>query len=159
MTTGRINQVTIVRRGWPTAHVSGRKSVFVTGRTALGTGPRTATHGGESRPAARCPRREPRCEYPPSPSKFPRAQSAGTGQPYSHKKLQVLNVPPMRPERRLRPRQHPTPTVLGRRLSGAGKASISCRSGKYSGCEPPDIHRAHLAAVCRGRCLPAPSLG
>src|ERR1700709_2926506 len=35
MTTGRINQVTIVRRGWPTARVSGRKSCLVTGTAGL----------------------------------------------------------------------------------------------------------------------------
>jgi hypothetical protein len=53
MTTGRINQVTIVRRGWPTARVSGRKSCLVTGTAGLeGTAPPAARPAGPDLPRA-----------------------------------------------------------------------------------------------------------
>jgi len=51
MTTGRINQVTIVRRGWPTARISGRKSCLATGqRTFAGTAPAAARPAGPDLP-------------------------------------------------------------------------------------------------------------
>jgi hypothetical protein len=70
MTTGRINQVTIVRLGCrPTARFTGRKRYLVTW---------TGGHG------ARAPRSSPgtvavarRWAHPLSPSEFPRALSAG----------------------------------------------------------------------------------
>jgi len=71
MTTGRINQVTIVRRGWPTARISGRKSCLVTGKRTFWRVPRPPQRArqGQTR----------RGRHPPSPSRFPRALSAGTG--------------------------------------------------------------------------------
>ena len=54
MTTGRINQVTIVRRGWPTARISGRKRCLVTryGGYLKGTAPPAARPAGPDLPRA-----------------------------------------------------------------------------------------------------------
>jgi len=88
MTTGRINQVTIVRRGDGQLLVfQGRRDIKLLGLRTLG--PRSCA----ARPAVRWSRRVP---HPLSPSEFPRARSAGG------KKVPVstTNTPPMRPKRR-----------------------------------------------------------
>ena len=86
MTTGRINQVTIVRRGRPTARITGQKSSLVTGSGAVRPTVRAA-RPGEGRAC--------RGAHPFSPSEFPRAPSAGGRGAQS-----TPNTPPKRPKRR-----------------------------------------------------------
>lgn len=81
MTTGRINQVTIVRRGWPTAHISGQKSYLVTGIAITGTAAASSTTGRTGRVARR---------HPPPPSSFPRALSVYT--PFHNKLRKVYHL-------------------------------------------------------------------
>jgi hypothetical protein len=92
MTTGRINQVTIVRRGWPTGAREGAgESVQVTGgRPRMGRASRRSTAG---------PRRAaPLGGNPLSPSSFPRASV------HAHRRLPAVSrrilVRYGRPERR-----------------------------------------------------------
>jgi hypothetical protein len=62
-----------VRRGWPTARISGRKRYLVTRRRTFSWVPRPPQR---VRQGQTC-----RGGHPPSPSQFPRARSAGTMTP------------------------------------------------------------------------------
>src|SRR6185437_1575538 len=109
MTTGRINQVTIVRRGWPTARISGRKSCLATGR-------RSARRGSERTGAA------PTAGSPALPG------LAAEG----------IHLPPLDfPERRRRVRERPLerrvpPKRPKRRPRPGGSAVLSVPSGRVS---------------------------
>ena len=78
MTTGRINQITIVRQGWPTAHFQGGRDQLLGGIRP----DRPSFRGPDllHRPLYFRLGRSYRGRYPLFPSKFLRAASASTGE-------------------------------------------------------------------------------
>ena len=138
MTTGRINQVTIVNANkgplWRLPLVAQRKRFFVTFVMAL------SPEGPEDRPVRRRQEQPPRrgrrshSWLPLSPSRFPRALSAGHTCQASR---EVGRVPPRRPKRR------PLPKVAAIQRSPRGRylLLLSFRLGQR-----PVIHRAHPSA-------------
>ena len=124
MTTGRINQVTIVRRGRPTARIAGWKSSLV---TVVG-GAREA-----HREAAQLVRqgRSRRGPHPLPPSGFPRAPSAGGRETRS-----IPRAPPKRPKRR--------PCLKARPETGFASWRVPPVAFGKSG-QRPGAHIAHPA--------------
>ena len=124
MTTGRINQVTIVRRGWPTARVSGRKRCLVTSTAGLltGTAPTAARPAGPDLPRAA--------------STFPLSISQSAVSRYGSA-LTSVRVPPQRPKRRPRSQR------FSYSASPAG-GYLPMLFGRCSNL--PTAHRAHPAA-------------
>ena len=122
MTTGRINQVTIVRRGWPPALarsagelVTEWRSRERAGHSAVGRAA-SAAHGN-----------------PPSPSQFPRASFHHTGH--------WVSVRLGRPRRRA---QRPASTMA----VSAARGDLPLLSGRFS--HRPAIHRTHPAPARSG---------